>query len=487
MATGIDFMAIARGREAALADNYKDITRLQQQEQYRFARESQLEQERTRQINRQAVSYLSPWMVNMQRLTEGGQNDEVDAYLQNRQMVVNDPNFQSFAPEVQQKVLEQLDTFAVPLAQRLVSAEDIAGLNKLTAGRGITSPISAITAATQSGDANQIIAAAGLTPNADGTTVTYLGENIPISLAALRIAQAKGAEGILTATEEQRQGGLAQSAAEQLRTQQVADRNSSVEAALIGAGWAKLPDGSLQNPVTPTQVYKMNEQGILAPGALPSVAPIAGALPATVATGFAGDTTAATAAAPTVAGAAPPTAVSALDAGGLQQSLSTLSNNTVQWQEQLKTLQAQRQSVQTALDQLPPARNLAVGEQLGPSRIVTPEQAPLLERLNTLNAQEQTLTANLRQAVPQFQALQGQFNLQAIGARGSSVQQIVQEQTNAAIQTGQSQQSAEALVRGRDGLRNMLLNGIRARLATLQPGTPEYLQAQTAFTNFGGR
>lgn len=151
MATGIDFMAIARGREAAYSDNYKDIQRIQQQEQYGFSREQQLAKQLQERQNREATHYLSTVMPNLQRYADQGM-DPVEALLNQRAMILDHADFKSMAPEVQSAVLNGLGETAKFQAEALAKAGKWEDLNKLTAAFGSPSPLNPLGVAAASGD-----------------------------------------------------------------------------------------------------------------------------------------------------------------------------------------------------------------------------------------------------------------------------------------------------------------------------------------------
>lgn len=262
MAQGIDFMAIARGRQQALDDNYKDIVRLQQQEQYAYEREKRAAEREQNQFNRIATTYTAPWMLNIQQLTKGGLS-EVDAYLQGLSIVQNDPGFQSLPPEAQSKVLEQIQSYAVPITQRLAAAGDVAGIEKISAGLGVTNPVNPLAAAINSGDIDAILTAAGYAPQPGATTINVGGQEVPKSMLAARLAQTGQRAGAIEAAEQARIDA-------QTRGQldaQTASRIAAVEAQyVVGAGFVKQPDGTLMQPSTGQRI-RINEQGdaVLAP------------------------------------------------------------------------------------------------------------------------------------------------------------------------------------------------------------------------------
>jgi hypothetical protein len=270
MANGIDFMAIARGRERALADNYADIRRMQEQEQYRFKREEQMNALEDQRFNRAATTYTSPWLANMQRLTKSGKN-EVDAYLENQQLVLNDPGFQGLPPEVQQRVQQQIADFSTPIVQRLVAARDFGGLERLAAGAGVTTPIDALTRAAQTGDPTKVLATFGLTPDAEGMVVVP-GTNlrVPAADAAQAVLQAQSPAGLIGAGVQSRLNAENQAAAQA----QLSRQRAFAEVQLITSGYEKLPDGNFRSKENPAVVISLDANGT--PIAPTSLSPMTG-------------------------------------------------------------------------------------------------------------------------------------------------------------------------------------------------------------------
>jgi hypothetical protein len=256
MAQGIDFMAIARGRQQALDDNFKDIVRLQQQEQFAFEREKRAAEREQNQINRIATTYTAPWMLNMQQLTKQGLS-EVDAYLQGLSLIQNDAGFQALPPEAQSKVLEQVQGFAVPITQRLAAAGDVAGIQKLSSGLGVTNPVSALDAAINSGDPTAIITAAGYKVEPGAQTVDVGGQQVPVSMLAVRIAQTRNRAGALEAAEQTRIDAQTRGQVDAQRLSRIAEIEAQY---VVGAGFIKQPDGTLLQPSTGNRI-RINEQG----------------------------------------------------------------------------------------------------------------------------------------------------------------------------------------------------------------------------------
>lgn len=230
MATGIDFMAIARGREAALSDNYKDIRRIQEQEQYGFSREQQLAKQLQERQNREATRYLSTVMPNLQRWADL-QKNPVDALLNQRALILNHADFQSMTPEVQTLILNGLGETAKLQAQALANSGQWDDLKRLTAAFGGINPVNPLGIAVASGDPLQVFKAVSerspgaYTLSADQKfVVDRAGNSVPLAdwaaYTAAGLGKANSAAGGLNASQQAGQQQRAQTAADELKVQE---------------------------------------------------------------------------------------------------------------------------------------------------------------------------------------------------------------------------------------------------------------------------
>lgn len=230
MATGIDFMAIARGREAALSDNYKDIRRIQEQEQYGFSREQQLAKQLQERQNREATRYLSTVMPNLQRYADQGMNP-VDALLNQRTLIQNHADFQSMTPEVQTLILNGLGETAKLQAQALANSDQWDDLKRLTSAFGSVNPLNPLGIAVASGDPLQVFKAVSerspgaYTLSADQKfVVDRAGNQVPLvdwaAYTAADLGEANSAAGGLNASQQAGQQQRAQTAADTLKVQE---------------------------------------------------------------------------------------------------------------------------------------------------------------------------------------------------------------------------------------------------------------------------
>ena len=199
MATGIDFMAINRGREAALSDNYKDIRRIQEQDQYAIKREDDLYNLGQRRANRDATSYLSTLQTNLQRLADAGR-DPVDALIAQNAAIMADPTFQAKPPETQSAILNGLRQNAAVQAELLAKAGNYEGINKLTSAFGTTSPINPLGVAIATG--NPLLVVEAINAKAPGTAtispdgqfvIDATGAQVPINQYVAYVSAAQSA------------------------------------------------------------------------------------------------------------------------------------------------------------------------------------------------------------------------------------------------------------------------------------------------------
>ena len=230
MATGIDFMAIARGREAALSDNYKDIRRIQEQEQYGSSREQQLAKQLQERQNREATRYLSTVMPNLQRWADLKKNP-VDALLNQRSLIQNHADFQSMTPEVQTLILNGLGETAKLQMQALANSGQWDDLKRLTSAFGSVNPLNPLGIAVASGDPLQVFKAVSeRSPGAytlsddQKFVVDRAGNQVPLgdwaAYTAAGLGEANSAAGGLNASQQAGQQQREQTAADELKAQE---------------------------------------------------------------------------------------------------------------------------------------------------------------------------------------------------------------------------------------------------------------------------
>lgn len=227
---GIDFMAIARGRQAALSDNYKDIQRVQEQEQYGFSREQQLAKQLQERQNREATRYLSTVMPNLQRYADLDMNP-VEALLNQRTLIQNHADFQAMAPEVQTLILNGLGETAKLQAQALARSGKWDDLKRLTSAFGSVNPLNPLGIAVASGDPLQVFKAVSeRSPGAytlsddQKFVIDRAGNQVPLNdwaaYTAAGLGEANSAAGGLNAFQQAGQQQRAQTAADALKVQE---------------------------------------------------------------------------------------------------------------------------------------------------------------------------------------------------------------------------------------------------------------------------
>lgn len=256
--TGIDLLGIEKGRRAAQNDNYEDIRRMQQQEQYAFAREGQLLEQQEQAFNRQAAAYVAPFLSNQQFAADQG-IDNLDWLIGQRQAVLNDTAFQSMPPEVQQRILQQIGASATAIAQQQIQAGDVTAAQRLYSALGVNyaSPVARVA---QSGDARSIVDAAiqqgaKYTISPDGRSVTdAAGVTAPIENVAWLLAQSpnnlsNAMPAFAAVTEQARLDQQAARDAAIMRSRQALE--------LQLAGFQRGPDGLWRHPQQPTQAFSL--------------------------------------------------------------------------------------------------------------------------------------------------------------------------------------------------------------------------------------
>jgi hypothetical protein len=205
----IDFMAITEGRQKALADNWQDKVRFEQEKVNAF-------NDRGRQIEgvkreegftdylgqQEAAAYLAPLLGNRQLAADRGLSD-VDWAIQQRKEILADPNFQSKSPAVQQHILDKLSQSATLIAQQRLSmggAENVSLAQKLLGVYGASGGPNNLATAIASGDPKQILDAAHLVPDANGKVEIYPGHKVDALEAVGGIIQAGNKGGSIAAS-----------------------------------------------------------------------------------------------------------------------------------------------------------------------------------------------------------------------------------------------------------------------------------------------
>lgn len=183
---GIDFMAATRGYRAAKEARAEDA-----------ARESSLERldalmSRVRDA-REATTYLSTLMSNMQEATDAGVSP-ADFLIQQRQQILADPAFQSKTPEVQSNILDSLSKAALIRGRQLYRTGDTQSAARLLDSYGLVGPGRRFD--TYLNSPMEAINAAGLEVDEDGM-VTVNNTKIPAGLAAFRLIQRGNMTGLL--------------------------------------------------------------------------------------------------------------------------------------------------------------------------------------------------------------------------------------------------------------------------------------------------
>jgi len=175
--TGIDFMAVATGRQKALDDNWQDRLRAEQSAEFNYNAEGRAQQGVVRQqafdkgqAEQEAAFFLAPMTAFRQKAADSG--IPADQFLIDyRQSIMNDPNFQSKAPEVQRGILEQLGVSAALEAQSLLAQgnpESTAKGQALLRTFGATGQINSADTSFTSGDIPGFLKARGVDIGTDG-------------------------------------------------------------------------------------------------------------------------------------------------------------------------------------------------------------------------------------------------------------------------------------------------------------------------------
>ena len=348
MAQGIDFTALIRGQQAADTANWANIRRIQDQDDYALKRESALAKHLQEQQGREAATYLSTVLPNLQRYADNGLNP-VDALVNQMQAIQNDPAFQGMAPQVQQQIHQGLRQTAALQAEALAKAGNYGELQRLTSAFGQVNPVNPLGEAISTGDPmaifNAVKARGANIELVNGEVVdTVTGQKVPLLTWTANVASAAGATnsaaGSLSAFHAQGQQDRTLDAAAELQKQQ------DTQAAVV----------ALQAGLDPERIkvaYPNADPSLFA--ATPTTAtttPATGTMPGVTA-GFA------TNEALTVPGAAPaaaavPTVPEAVMPGDALARIGALvqSANTEQLQSSARTLTGLQQQLAQQLAQL---------------------------------------------------------------------------------------------------------------------------------------
>lgn len=177
--TGIDFMAYAKGQELARDMNWRDELQREKRMQL-YDRMDAADQ------NRQAVAYLATLQGNLQDAVSAGMSP-TDFLTAQMQQIRDDPNFQSYSPEVQSKIIFAMSESAKNHMAGLQRAGMTPEANRLAQAFGITAPTSPVDIALQTGDVGQITQALqqqfghNLQVSEDGQFATIAGQQVPLA------------------------------------------------------------------------------------------------------------------------------------------------------------------------------------------------------------------------------------------------------------------------------------------------------------------
>lgn len=260
---GIDFMAIARGRQLARDENWQDVKRAQEEQKFAIQREKWQDEVRELAFNREAQAYVAPLVGNMQAAASAGIGS-AEYLIQQREQILADPNFQRFSPEVQNRVLTTLGQSVRGQLQDLQRMGQPQEAIRLAQAYGLVPPANALDVARFSGDPMAILDffnsqyGANLNVNPDGT-VTVAGQNVPLDQLAYVLAQTgQGAAGLNLVT--------------QIRGQEAAAAQRQAELAALG-----YPPGV--TPAPGAQPVDNTPAGIVSSAFASGVGPTPGQLP----------------------------------------------------------------------------------------------------------------------------------------------------------------------------------------------------------------
>lgn len=153
---GIDFMAIARGRQLARKENRQDRVWAQEDLKRELERETWQDELRDIKYNREAMAYVAPLITHLQTAQAAGLSP-VDYLLQQRDQIMADPAFLAFSPEVQNRVLSTLGQSMRVTAQDLQQTGRFDDAQRLTEGFNVVSPVTGIDQARAAGSPQQAL------------------------------------------------------------------------------------------------------------------------------------------------------------------------------------------------------------------------------------------------------------------------------------------------------------------------------------------
>lgn len=133
---GIDFNALIHGRRLAEQD-WREMQRERRtQEAFDLKHEEALEQRALRLHNREAQAYLAPLLTNFQRMADAGVSP-TEAFVRQREAIMDDPAFQQMAPEVQQQIITSLSQSAAVRIENAQQAGQLDDVGRLLTAMGV--------------------------------------------------------------------------------------------------------------------------------------------------------------------------------------------------------------------------------------------------------------------------------------------------------------------------------------------------------------
>lgn len=200
----IDFNAVSRGRRDRQLEQQAD-------EVYEFGRDQRQRELEQRQWDRQAADYLAPLIGNRQAATDAGVSP-VDFFVQQREQMLADPNYQSLGAQAQARALNQLQQSALTTAQQAQQRGDLGAANRLMEAFGVYPANTQVDVAAQSGDAAQLVQAIQQAYGSDlgfdpaTNTVNIAGQRRPVVEALPNIYRSRSVLGAYPAAGAALQG-----------------------------------------------------------------------------------------------------------------------------------------------------------------------------------------------------------------------------------------------------------------------------------------
>lgn len=119
----IDFTQIGAGRRSRVEDDLRSLAREEQE----FLRDQRMfdfiEEQRESQRQRQAATFTAPIQRNLAFAVEQGIPEHI-SFQQQRSAILSDPTFQSFEPEVQNAVVQQLSDLGARIGTRIEDPQE---------------------------------------------------------------------------------------------------------------------------------------------------------------------------------------------------------------------------------------------------------------------------------------------------------------------------------------------------------------------------